>query len=532
MPFARPTTTPTPDEIFDEWVHRLKHSELLVLLYIVRRTFGFRDRYGELKDGDTISLRQFHEGIVTRSGKRLDHGCGVRNKTSITAALKRLEELGLIRARRSESAEKGNETTWYSLAFAGDDADDDADEASGTHDGHSADGGDSSDSAPRPVERPLNVGGCADRIGGGTQIVPPGYEGRTPPGTQNAPGGVRTAHPQQTVETTNSRRQTGLSKRKAPTHHAAAPLDSTDSTASTGDLTSMTTTEEGRSPVGAAVADLSAEFGDDAPRASHTRVVNMQRAAGLDDADLLPLLDEAAAIARSQTTTITKRGRDGTIVRMPYLLATLRDLVDAPNVPDISLVNSGVARPDPRLAGADSGPVAASAPALVRPAPSGPGAPDVATTAATASVAGDDPPADGAAAAVWRAVLGEVREVLTPENYAVWFVPTRALILEGDVLRVVVPSPFHADWLAHKLRGRVQQALERTGHAGVRIAYDVAAGDSVASAGDGIMATLLPLSGCPSCRAAPCCCRHEEHKRQAIPRVVVTPPPPTQAVGL
>jgi len=522
MPFRRPTTTPTPDEIFDEWVHQLKHSELLVLLYIVRRTFGFRDRYGEIKDGDTISLRQFHEGIVTRSGKRLDHGCGVRNKTSITAALKRLEELGLIRARRSESAEKGNETTWYSLAFAGDNADD-ADEASGTREGHSADGGDSRASAPRPVERPLNGGGCADRTGGGTHSVPPGYDGRTPPGTQNAPGGVRAAHPQQTVETTNSRRQTGLSKRRAPRRRAAAPLDSTASTASTGDLTFMTTREEGPSPVGAAVADLSTEFGDDAPRASRTRVANMQRAAGLDDADLLPLLDEAASIARSQAGAITKRGRSGEIVRMPYLLATLRDLVAAP---EASLAHSGVARPDPRLSGAGPGPGAASAPAPVPPAPSGPGAPDVTIMAAAVAVAGDDPPADGAAAAVWRAVLGEVREVLTDENYAVWFAPARALALEGDVLHVAVPSPFHAGWLAHKLSGRVQQALERTGHSGVRIAYDVAAaGGAPPDAG-------VEWGGCPSCRAAPCCCQHEEHKRQAIPRVVVTPPSAPRAVGL
>ncbi len=183
MPFRRPTTTPTPDEIFDEWVHRLKHSELLVLLYIVRRTFGFRDRYGEMKDGDTISLRQFHEGIVTRSGKRLDHGCGVRNKTSITTALKRLEDLDLIRVRRSESAEKGNETTWYSLAFAGDDADD---ERSGTHVGDTADAADGRDSAPRPIDRPSARGGYANRTGG----VRTSYRG----GTKGALPRVRTAH--------------------------------------------------------------------------------------------------------------------------------------------------------------------------------------------------------------------------------------------------------------------------------------------------------------------------------------------------
>jgi hypothetical protein len=41
--FLRPTTTPTPDEIFDVWLSELTGSELKVLLYIVRRTFGFKD---------------------------------------------------------------------------------------------------------------------------------------------------------------------------------------------------------------------------------------------------------------------------------------------------------------------------------------------------------------------------------------------------------------------------------------------------------------------------------------------------------
>jgi len=286
-----------------------------------------------------------------------------------------------------------------------------------------------------------------------------------------------------------------------------------------GVLTLTPPRPESLSPVAAAVADLSDEFGDDAPQASRTRVGNMQRTTGLDDADLLPLLDEAAAIARSQTAAITKRGRDGEIVRMPYLLATLRDLVDAPDAP----LASGAGRPDPRLSGAGPGSGVTIVPAPAQPAPLGPCAPGV---GATAAVAKDDPPADNAAMALWRAVLGEVREVLTPENYAVWFVPARPLALEGDVLRVAVPSPFHADWLAHKLRGRVQQALERTGHAGVRIAYDVAAG-GVAPPGAGAV-----WGACPSCRAAPCCCQHEEHKRQAIPRVVVTPLPASRAVEL
>ncbi len=495
MPFARPTTTATPDEIFEEWVHVLSHAELLALLYVVRRTLGFK------KDADNISYTQFLHGIVTREGKVLDRGCGIKSRGTLAAALRRLEERGLIRSVKTQTAAGDQATTRYTLWFVGDDERDAAANTAGEATGES-----------------------------GTQTEPGWFANRTTGSAQIEPPVVRKSNRQQTVETTNTKQQTVLSKRKGTVHRAAA-LDSTDSTASTGVLTPTTTTGESPSPVAAAVANLSDEFGDDAPQASRTRVANMQRVAGLADADVLPLLDEAAAIARSQTAAITKRGRGGEIVRMPYLLATLRDLVDASDASDMldAPLANGSGRPDPQLSGAGPGSGVTIVPALAQPAPSGPCAPGV---VAMAVVAGDDPPADNAATALWRMVLGEVREVLTPENYAVWFAPACALALEGDVLRVAVPSSFHADWLAHKLRGRVQQALERTGHGGVRIAYDIAAGDGVAPAGDGIMATLLPLSGCPSCRAAPCCCRHEEHKRQAIPRVVVTPPPPTQAVGL
>ncbi len=526
MPFARPTTTATPDEIFEEWVHVLSHAELLTLLYVVRRTLGFK------KDVDSISYTQFLHGIVTREGKVLDRGCGIKSRTTLAAALRRLEERGLIRSYKTQDAKGDRATTRYSLWFAGDD---DQEVAAPIPPAGQAVGNDPAAASTRGSAW-IVLPRCADRTTGSAPIVPPV---------------VRGSYPQQTVETTNTRQQTVLSKRKAPTHQRA-PLDSTDSTASMGSVTSMATTGDSPSPVAAAVADLSAEFGDDAPQASRTRVANMQRGAGLDDADVLPLLAEAAAIARSQTAAITKRGRDGEIVRMPYLLATLRDLVDAPDVPDVPLA-SGAGRPDPRLSGAGPGSGGTSAPALAEPAPSGSCASSV---GATAVVGGDDPPVDGAAGAVWRAVLGEVREVLTPENYAVWFAPARASILEGDVLRVAVPSPFHADWLAHKLGGRVRQALERTGHGGVRIVYasaeremppptgtvavpvssrvaTVAAARPLASPGRASGRDCPPagdishlVMDCPSCRAAPCrdrpaCALHHTAAARAGSTIIV-----------
>ncbi len=506
MPFARPTTTATPDEIFEEWVHVLSHAELLALLYVVRRTLGFK------KDQDSISYTQFLHGIVTREGKVLDRGCGIKSRSTLAAALRQLEERGLIRSVKTQTAAGDQATTRYALWFVGDDA---RDAPARTPGEAAGEGEGSTRTAP---------GWCANRTTGSAQIEPPV---------------VRRSNRQQTVETTNTRQQTVLSKRRTAAHDTT-PLDSTDSTASLGDLTSMTTTGDSPSLVAAAVANLSAEFGDDAPQASRTRVANMQRVAGLADADLLPLLDEAASIARSQAGAITKRGRGGEIVCMPYLLATLRDLVATPDVSDMldNPLASGAGRPDPRLSGAGPGPGATSA-----PAPSGPCASGV---VATPVVAGDDPPTDSAAETVWRAVLGEVREVLTPENYAVWFAPACPLALEGDVLRVAVPSPFHADWLAHKLRGRVQQALERTGHAGVRIVYASAEREMSPPTGmSGVPVSSLvaaaaaarplgsagrasdgdrppagdmahPVVACPTCRAAPCRCRPISPAQRAV----------------
>ena len=48
--FRSPRYTQVPDEVFDELMPRLSGAELKVLLYIIRRTFGFK------KERDNISL--------------------------------------------------------------------------------------------------------------------------------------------------------------------------------------------------------------------------------------------------------------------------------------------------------------------------------------------------------------------------------------------------------------------------------------------------------------------------------------------
>ncbi len=78
--------TQIPDAYFDEVMAPLGASAFMVLMYIARRTFGFK-RYS-----DQISLDQICHGIVTRDGRRLDHGTGLA-KSTVVLALDRLVHL-------------------------------------------------------------------------------------------------------------------------------------------------------------------------------------------------------------------------------------------------------------------------------------------------------------------------------------------------------------------------------------------------------------------------------------------------------
>ncbi len=107
------STTATPDWLFDDVAPDLAKAPLKVLLYIVRRTCGFR------KLADAISLTQFQHGIITRDGRQLDKGCGVTNRTALLRALDDLEARGLIAHQDTIHADGGNATTIYYLLGPG-----------------------------------------------------------------------------------------------------------------------------------------------------------------------------------------------------------------------------------------------------------------------------------------------------------------------------------------------------------------------------------------------------------------------------
>src|SRR5215218_1623084 len=106
--YSSPNYTPVPDELFDEQLPDLSGAELKVLLYVIRRTFGFK------KDSDNISLSQMLNGMRSRDGRAVDRGVGLSKKT-LLQAIKSLEDQGIILTERRRSVEKGDEPTGYRL---------------------------------------------------------------------------------------------------------------------------------------------------------------------------------------------------------------------------------------------------------------------------------------------------------------------------------------------------------------------------------------------------------------------------------
>lgn len=106
--FYSPRYTQVPDDLFDDLMSELSGSELKVLLYVIRRTFGFK------RDSDHISLSQMVSGIKKKDGKILDLGTGL-TKESVCKAVKSLVEKGILIQNRVFSEENGHEASEYAL---------------------------------------------------------------------------------------------------------------------------------------------------------------------------------------------------------------------------------------------------------------------------------------------------------------------------------------------------------------------------------------------------------------------------------
>lgn len=108
--FLRPNFTQVPNPVIDQLMPILSEAEFKVLMYIVRRTFGFD------KDYDAISLSQMTDGITTRDGRVLDKGTGL-SKSSVRRGVSGLQEKGVIVVRKVRNEDGEYETNVYSLRF-------------------------------------------------------------------------------------------------------------------------------------------------------------------------------------------------------------------------------------------------------------------------------------------------------------------------------------------------------------------------------------------------------------------------------
>ena len=106
--FHTPHYTQVPDQLFDELLPLLSGAEMKALLYICRRTFGFK------KDSDNISINQMLNGIRRKDGTWLDRGAGL-SKPTLLRALKGLKAKRIIVVERRQNADEGNLATNYRL---------------------------------------------------------------------------------------------------------------------------------------------------------------------------------------------------------------------------------------------------------------------------------------------------------------------------------------------------------------------------------------------------------------------------------
>lgn len=109
--FKSPNYTPIPDEFFDLLAPRLSEAELRVLLYIMRRTFGFK------KQADAISLSQLTGGIRKRNGEVQDNGTGL-SKPAALKGVAGLQEKGIIVVEKRMGEDGRNEVNVYRLRYA------------------------------------------------------------------------------------------------------------------------------------------------------------------------------------------------------------------------------------------------------------------------------------------------------------------------------------------------------------------------------------------------------------------------------
>jgi len=281
--YSRPQYTPVPDELFDEQLPDLSGSELKVLLYVIRRTFGFK------KSSDNISLNQMLHGITTKEGEVLDRGTGLSKKT-LLETIKSLVEKNLIITERRRSEEKGDEPTTYRLNM---------------------------------VDNKEKKGGDTHR---GVKSTPEGGVKSTPGGRSKNSPTQETVRQQTDLQHRDISRSTALKKTDAPARPPAASLIPITTLLAEKQtlLVQRKNNRFSKSPpppeLEAAIRDVSAKLADTHHmRENISQAANLYRAwGGVHGSSFAGFVYEACAITRQQNQ-VKKQ--------MPYFFQVLKDLL-------------------------------------------------------------------------------------------------------------------------------------------------------------------------------------------------------------
>ncbi|MDP9357935.1 MAG: replication protein [Chloroflexota bacterium] len=291
--FASPNFTQVPDELFDILMPQLSDAELRVLLYIVRRTFGFK------RDRDAISLSQMVSGITTREGQVLDRGTGL-SKATVARGLAGLRAKGVILAERCSSAQRGNEATTYRLRFKA--------ASSGM------------DQLPTPLSQRRDKAHSAPRVSAVRHALSHQRD------TQNT-GGKNTDFDISKEIALRDEREAGeprVDPNPAPSEQSK-PVGGMESLAAVVRRRRVKPAGgEDRLAIAATIARLAPELGDTAsPKASTTRAMNLFQLSGVGCDAFLDLLFQASAEVRDRRRDPGKAPLPRN--RMAYFFAVVED---------------------------------------------------------------------------------------------------------------------------------------------------------------------------------------------------------------
>lgn len=310
--FQGPNYTQVPDALFDELLPTLSGAELKVLLYIIRRTFGFK------RDSDAISISQMLKGIVKRDGTRLDHGAGVSKKT-LLGALRQLEERNIVFIERRRSSSRGDEPSVYRLNVV-------------AH-------------APRGVKTPPG-GGAKFPQGGGVE-TPPGPRGKNSPTQETVEQETGLQETVINFESSKVRKvksdKKGISEPRSDVPASGNGAEAKAKMESIGRVLERRNTrpdegsarpevmDEDYQKIQHYIGDRAREFTDTAPlKSSTTRAWNLFQKSGLSVDDFVSHIYQARSLTLEGTGRITKTVDDPNHrvkrkTKMAYFFAVLED---------------------------------------------------------------------------------------------------------------------------------------------------------------------------------------------------------------